>query len=267
MLRGLLVLAGAAAASAFSVPPRCLGLRGGSRACGTTGATKLSMADPKLVYFDARGVVEPTRLLLAAAGVKYEDKRYAVDMTTKPPSAPEFNADKESGALAVNMGRAPILEVDGAQIGQSHAIARMLARRHGMMGANDVQAAQIDCVYEHVRDIKDAWVKVRINPSLDEDAKKAAADKYLTQDLGEWCTKLERSLGAFAGAPECAVGDTMSLADVAIYACLTCYFPADKSKEVADAYAACPKMSAIVKAVGANKGIQSWEKERPVTFM
>ena len=29
------------------------------------------------------------------------------------------------------------------------AIARMLARRHGMMGANDVQAAQIDCVYEH----------------------------------------------------------------------------------------------------------------------
>ena len=42
-------------------------------------------ADPKLVYFDARGVVEPTRLLLAAAGVKYEDKRYAVDMTTKPP--------------------------------------------------------------------------------------------------------------------------------------------------------------------------------------
>jgi len=98
--------------------------------------------------------VEPTRLLLAAAGVEYEDKRYAVDMTTKPPSAPEFNSDKESGitryalipcrvhsfqssapadwtlqrlsslrstgALAANMGRAPILDVDGAQIGQSH---------------------------------------------------------------------------------------------------------------------------------------------------
>ena len=42
-------------------------------------------ADPRLVYFDARGVVEPTRLLLAAAEVQYEDKRYAVDMTTKPP--------------------------------------------------------------------------------------------------------------------------------------------------------------------------------------
>ena len=50
------------------------------------------MTDPTLTYFDARGVVEPTRLLLAAAGVSYEDKRYKVDMTTKPPSAPEFNA-------------------------------------------------------------------------------------------------------------------------------------------------------------------------------
>ena len=42
-------------------------------------------AAPKLIYFDARGVIEPTRLLLAAAGVQYEDKRYKVDMTAKPP--------------------------------------------------------------------------------------------------------------------------------------------------------------------------------------
>lgn len=42
-------------------------------------------AAPKLIYFDARGVIEPARLLLAAAGVKYEDIRYKVDMTTKPP--------------------------------------------------------------------------------------------------------------------------------------------------------------------------------------
>ena len=65
-----------------------------------------------------------------------------------------------------------------------------------------------------------------------------------------------------------AVGDTMSLADIAIYACLKgMYFPADKNKEVEDAYAACPKISAIVKAVSANEGIQNWEKVRPATFM
>ena len=31
---------------------------------------------PKLLYFDARGAVEPARLLFAAAGVDYEDVRY-----------------------------------------------------------------------------------------------------------------------------------------------------------------------------------------------
>jgi hypothetical protein len=55
-----------------------------------------------------------------------------------------------------------------------------------------------------VRDIKDAWVRVRMNPSLDEAGKKAAADTYLTKDLKEWCGKLEKSLGVFKGAPQCA---------------------------------------------------------------
>jgi hypothetical protein len=60
----------------------------------------------------------------------------------------------------------------------------------------------------------------------------------------------------------------VSLADIAIYACLKgMYFPADTNSEVEDAYAACPKISAIVKAVGANEGIQNWEKVRPATFM
>ena len=36
-----------------------------------------------------------------------------------------------------------------------------------------------------VRDIKDAWVRVRLNAALDEEAKKAAAETYLTSDLPE----------------------------------------------------------------------------------
>lgn len=276
MRTAILALALVAQASAF-VAPLATGcgatLRGAPHA-GARGMltrspqlSRLSMGEPKLIYFDARGVVEPTRILLAAAGVKYEDKRYTVDMTTKPPSAPEFNAAKESGALAVNMGRAPMLEFDGAQIGQSHAIARFLARQHSMMGSNDIEAAQIDTLYEHVRDIKDAWVKMRVNPSLDEDAKKAATDKYLSTELPEWCKKLEASIEVFKPAAGCAVGNKMSLGDIAIYAWLSCYYPADKADEVAAAYAKCPHVSGIVKAVGSNAGVAAWEKSRPVTFM
>ena len=225
------------------------------------------MTDPTLTYFDARGVVEPTRLLLAAAGVSYEDKRYKVDMTTKPPSAPEFNADKESGALAANMGRAPILEVDGAQIGQSHAIARFLARKYSMMGSTDIEAAQIDTIYEHVRDIKEAWVKVRLNPALDEAGKKDAIDKYLTTDLPEWCKKLETSIQTFQSTSGYAVGPAMSLADVVIYAWLSCYYPAERKDEVEAAYAGCAHISKIMSTVGSHPGISEWESRRPVTAM
>lgn len=45
-------------------------------------------------------------------------------------------------------------------------------------------------------------MRVRMNPSLDEAGKKAAADTYLTKDLKEWCGKLEKSLGVFKGAPQ-----------------------------------------------------------------
>ena len=193
--------------------------------------------------------------------------KFPVDMTTKPPSAPEFNADKESGALAANMGRAPILEVDGAQIGQSHAIARFLARKYSMMGSTDIESAQIDTIYEHVRDIKEAWVKVRLNPALDEAGKKDAIDKYLTTDLPEWCKKLEASIQTFQSTSGCAVGSAMSLADVVIYAWLSCYYPAERKEEVEAAYAGCAHISQIMSTVGSHPGISGWESRRPVTAM
>ena len=42
------------------------------------------------------------------------------------------------------------------------AIERFVARRVGCLGADDVEAAQIDAVTEHVRDVKQAYQKVRV---------------------------------------------------------------------------------------------------------
>jgi hypothetical protein len=46
----------------------------------------------KLIYFNAKGVIEPTRMMLAVAGVQYEDFRYPIDPTTW--AKPEFDAAK-----------------------------------------------------------------------------------------------------------------------------------------------------------------------------
>jgi hypothetical protein len=102
----------------------------------------------------------------------------------------EADAAKAEGKHDINMGRLPFLEVDGQQVPQSKSIERFVAGRYGFLGENDVQAAQIDSVCEHVRDIKDAYQKVR--GIQDEAEKKAGMEKWFGTDLPEWCGKLEK---------------------------------------------------------------------------
>lgn len=104
------------------------------------------------MWYPAGGVIEPTRIMLAVAGVQYEDFRYPIDpaanfirkqmmlvclnlvaysdsnhltrsstsLHTVPPALcahvqtyarPEFEAAQAAGTLAINMNRAPMLEV------------------------------------------------------------------------------------------------------------------------------------------------------------
>ncbi len=96
----------------------------------------------KLSYFDARGVAETTRYMLAVTKTPYEDFRYGFTFGTpgdfSTVQRPEFDAAKAAGKLDANLGRLPLLEVDGTVIGQSKTIERFVAKRVGMMGWNTV---------------------------------------------------------------------------------------------------------------------------------
>ena len=49
-------------------------------------------------------------------------------------------------------GQVPVLEVDGKPLAQSNAIARYLARQHGLAGQNEWEQSQadmyVDCIYD-----------------------------------------------------------------------------------------------------------------------
>ena len=119
------------------------------------------MSSFKLSYFDARGVAETTRYLLAVSKTEYEDKRYPKTFGTpgdwSTMERPEFDAAKADGTLAASLNRLPMLECDGAAIGQSKAIERFVATKVGLMGADGVEAAKIDAHCENVRDCKDDY--------------------------------------------------------------------------------------------------------------
>jgi len=215
----------------------------------------------KLIYFDVRGVVEVARYMLHMGGAEYEDFRYPIDVSNF--AKPEADAAKAAGTHDINMGRLPMLDVDGQKIAQSKSIERFVAKKYGFLGANEVEAAQIDAVCEHVRDIKDAYQKVR--GIQGEEEKKAGMEKWFATDLPEWCGKLEKALALTSTTPGVAVGSKVSYADITIYYWLTFFF--DNVEGAKAAYSTCPTIGAVVSTTGALDKVKEWESKRPATKM
>merc|ERR1712244_155721 len=90
----------------------------------------------KLTYFNLRGRAEPSRLLLAYGGIKYEDCRLT----------PAFEDPKEWSELKPKTpyGSLPLLEWDGTCIAQSMAVARFIAREVGLAGRCNMEK-RLEC--------------------------------------------------------------------------------------------------------------------------
>uniref|UniRef100_A0A914IFS7 glutathione transferase n=1 Tax=Globodera rostochiensis TaxID=31243 RepID=A0A914IFS7_GLORO len=94
----------------------------------------------KLIYFDARGICEPIRLIFHYAKVPFDDVRI---------SRKQWLALKDSTVY----GKVPILEVDGKPLTYCHTIARYLARSFGLAGRNDWEQAKVDEISDFHADV------------------------------------------------------------------------------------------------------------------
>ncbi|KAK6024243.1 glutathione S-transferase protein [Ostertagia ostertagi] len=97
------------------------------------------MVHYKLTYFDGRGLAEIIRQILVVGGSDFEDVRYSFE---------EFPKHKEE----LPFGQVPVLEVDGKQLAQSHAIARYLARSFGLAGKSAWEEAIVDSIADLCKD-------------------------------------------------------------------------------------------------------------------
>jgi glutathione S-transferase len=258
-----------------------------------SGSVRQQTTAYRLLYFDTRGAAEPIRYLMAICNIHYRDVRYPIR-----PSAGGFGVDgaflshKGGGYFRSNLGRLPVLqilerrpvekktqkeegggnttmtttttaaveeEVVAAEIGQTHAILRYLADRHGAMGDTPLERAHIDAFVESLRDVKTAWYRAKRGGAAPAtiSTTTAAAEAggtgagaspaptaalppsphqskkdFLAVQLPEWCLKLEESLppkepqrsadGTTASASTpWLIGDRPSLADVCLYAMLS----------------------------------------------
>jgi len=90
----------------------------------------------KLTYFVSRGYAEVSRLILHYKRIPFDDIRVNVD---------EYSYYKNT---LKPYGTLPVLEFQGEKLSEAVAIARFLARRHGLAGANEWEEAKTDALVD-----------------------------------------------------------------------------------------------------------------------
>uniref|UniRef100_A0AC34G8M4 Glutathione S-transferase n=1 Tax=Panagrolaimus sp. ES5 TaxID=591445 RepID=A0AC34G8M4_9BILA len=90
-------------------------------------------------YFDARGLAEPSRLILHYANIEFEDVK--VD-----------NVEWPTLKSKTKTGKIPYLEFDGYLIVESYAMHRFLARKYGLAGKDEFEEALVDGIADVAKD-------------------------------------------------------------------------------------------------------------------
>lgn len=101
------------------------------------------MGKYQLIYFQVRGRGENIRLLFNDNGIDYEEINCGPRETWLKDYKPQMA-----------FGQSPCLKDGDFSLVQSNAILRYLARKHGLYGSSDLEAALIDCLNDGVEDLR-----------------------------------------------------------------------------------------------------------------
>ena len=115
-----------------------------------------------------------------------------------------------------------------------------------------------------MRDINDAWGKIRVIP--DAEAKTKATEKWFSEDLPNWLKLIEKSVPA--GPGPFLVGSKVSYADIVYYRLLLSPQGAyDNAEGAKAAFQSTPRIKAAVEVVHSNPEIQAYIAARKDTMM
>ena len=141
------------------------------------------MTKISLTYFDVRGRAEPIRLVLAFAGVPFEDRGLTGEAFAKE------RGDAPLGQLPY------VVEDDGSGkrvIPQSMSIVRHFARVHGLDGKDEGERLAADVAAETANDLRGAHSTLRFSPAWNDEAAKA---KFVAEVLPVHLGRLDKVLG------------------------------------------------------------------------
>merc|ERR1712123_94955 len=220
----------------------------GSISAYSQQAPQLPIMSIKLTYFNLKGRAEFARLVLVQAGEVWEDVR--VDQAGWAQLKP-----------TLPLSQIPCIEVDGVTICQSMTIARYLARRCGLAGSTDLEAAQADEAVDTVSD----WIqqqKEAIKPPL-PGQKPVMQREFVDVQLQAWLGKMERLLTSRGGKHFSGAG--LTWADLAVFHVLDSMEDRLNEQEEHLNMDSFPRMKELEVMVRGLPNIKKWLATRPKT--
>nr|3L0H_A Chain A, Glutathione S-transferase A1 [Homo sapiens]3L0H_B Chain B, Glutathione S-transferase A1 [Homo sapiens] len=154
---------------------------------------------PKLHYFNARGRMESTRALLAAAGVEFEEKFIK--------SAEDLDKLRNDGYLMFQ--QVPMVEIDGMKLVQTRAILNYIASKYNLYGKDIKERALIDMYIEGIADLGEMILLLPVCPPEEKDAKLALIKEKIKNRYFPAFEKVLKSHGQ-----DYLVGNKLSRADI-----------------------------------------------------
>ena len=150
------------------------------------------------------------RMLLALAGVTYEDKRWPIAKDADGKYVKdEYNAAAAAGLAPTNLGRLPTVTMDGVEVGGSRPVYRAIAKRFGFAGTGFAEETLVDSVCEIMQDIKAAARAESDKDKWFTGVGTAQGDRQLVWFL--------QGLEKIVGSSGYAAGSSTTVADVLIF--------------------------------------------------
>ncbi|KAK7864593.1 hypothetical protein R5R35_003184 [Gryllus longicercus] len=196
----------------------------------------------KFTYFDFRALGEFIRFLFKYGDIDFEDNR--LDPNEWPKLKPSYPN-----------GKLPLLEFDGKTLNQSTAIGRFIAKKIGLAGSNDWEAAQIDATVENLNDLRMAFAKVIWE--VDDASKPEEKEKFLKETVPLFLPRLEAQVKTNGGY---FVGGKLSWADIYLAA-----YHETFNHFFKDMFSPYPALQGVIDKVHAIPSIKAYVSKRPKT--
>jgi len=208
------------------------------------------MPKPTLLYFPARGRAEVIRLILAEAGVDYDEHHVGKGTPPAGGRATDLADLKAAGVLA--FGAVPAWEEPGGfRLVQSAAIANHLARRHGLRGATPLEEARCDELLGAVDDVR---LELRKLLTCSAAERPALRQELIATTLPRWLGDLEAHLAPSLAAGGFSVGAAITVGDLALWYLLEMI----RDNGLGEPLARCPQLTALFARVAARPRIAAY---------